>query len=102
MVQRALGAPESSFFLLGPRGTGKTTWIGQRFPAATVYDLLRPDEHVRLARDPSAFGRECTPDSPLGATMVSAEGACAAYFAYGRHLPARRLRLAGEQGAPIT
>lgn len=33
-----------------------------------------------------AFGKECTPQTPLGATMVSAEGACAAYFAYGRHL----------------
>jgi hydrogenase expression/formation protein HypD len=33
-----------------------------------------------------AFGRECTPQTPLGATMVSAEGACAAYHAYGRHL----------------
>jgi hydrogenase expression/formation protein HypD len=32
-----------------------------------------------------AFGKECTPDHPLGATMVSAEGACAAYYAYGRH-----------------
>ena len=31
-----------------------------------------------------AFGRECTPRSPLGATMVSGEGACAAYFHYGR------------------
>jgi hydrogenase expression/formation protein HypD len=31
-----------------------------------------------------AFGTTCTPDTPLGATMVSAEGACAAYFAYGR------------------
>jgi len=28
----------------------------------------------------------CTPLTPLGATMVSAEGACAAYYAYGRHL----------------
>lgn len=39
-----------------------------------------------LARptDCSAFGKECTPETPLGATMVSAEGACAAYFAYGR------------------
>ena len=27
-----------------------------------------------------------TPEHPLGATMVSAEGACAAYYAYGRHL----------------
>lgn len=37
-----------------------------------------------------AFGKECTPDAPLGATMVSAEGACAAYHAYGRHLNAER------------
>jgi hydrogenase expression/formation protein HypD len=34
----------------------------------------------------SAFGTTCTPDRPLGATMVSSEGACAAYHAYGRHL----------------
>jgi hydrogenase expression/formation protein HypD len=33
-----------------------------------------------------AFGKQCTPQTPLGATMVSGEGACAAYFAYGRHL----------------
>jgi len=32
-----------------------------------------------------AFGRECTPETPLGATMVSAEGACAAYHKYGRY-----------------
>jgi hydrogenase expression/formation protein HypD len=31
-----------------------------------------------------AFGRECTPQTPLGATMVSSEGACAAYYHYGR------------------
>jgi hydrogenase expression/formation protein HypD len=31
-----------------------------------------------------AFGRACSPESPLGAPMVSSEGACAAYFAYGR------------------
>lgn len=34
--------------------------------------------------DCPAFGTICTPETPLGATMVSAEGACAAYFAYGR------------------
>jgi hydrogenase expression/formation protein HypD len=63
-----------------------------------------------------AFGKECTPQTPLGATMVSAEGACAAYHAYGRHLesigvarvtePASpsRLRLQGAQAplAPAT
>ena len=31
-----------------------------------------------------AFGRECTPRNPLGATMVSSEGACAAYYLYRR------------------
>lgn len=31
-----------------------------------------------------AFGKQCTPQSPLGATMVSSEGACAAYYRYGR------------------
>lgn len=33
--------------------------------------------------DCPAFGKECTPQSPLGATMVSSEGACAAYYRYG-------------------
>lgn len=40
--------------------------------------------------DCPAFGKACTPDTPLGATMVSSEGACAAYFAYGRHLEAAK------------
>jgi hydrogenase expression/formation protein HypD len=39
--------------------------------------LIRPT-------DCPAFGARCTPSTPLGATMVSSEGACAAYFAYGR------------------
>jgi hydrogenase expression/formation protein HypD len=39
---------------------------------------------VRRPSECPAFGRECTPERPLGATMVSAEGACAAYYQYGR------------------
>ncbi|MGA2447434.1 MAG: hydrogenase formation protein HypD [Polyangiaceae bacterium] len=39
--------------------------------------------HRRPNECPS-FGAVCTPDKPLGATMVSAEGACAAYFRYKR------------------
>jgi hydrogenase expression/formation protein HypD len=34
--------------------------------------------------DCPAFGNECSPEHPLGATMVSSEGACAAYYKYGR------------------
>lgn len=47
--------------------------------------LLKPNECP-------AFGNECTPRSPLGATMVSSEGACAAYFQY-RRLDAARVNL---------
>lgn len=45
-------------------------------------------------KDCPAFGGKCTPATPLGATMVSSEGACAAYFAYGRH--ARSLPIGRE------
>jgi hydrogenase expression/formation protein HypD len=41
---------------------------------------------VKKPHDCPAFGTLCNPEHPLGATMVSAEGACAAYYAYGRHL----------------
>jgi hydrogenase expression/formation protein HypD len=34
--------------------------------------------------DCPAFDKQCRPESPLGATMVSSEGACAAYWQYGR------------------
>jgi len=44
-------------------------------------------EILRGVRKPlacPAFGGECTPEHPLGAPMVSSEGACAAYYTYGR------------------
>jgi hydrogenase expression/formation protein HypD len=37
---------------------------------------------LKKPHDCSAFGKECTPEHPLGATMVSSEGACAAYYKY--------------------
>jgi hydrogenase expression/formation protein HypD len=40
---------------------------------------------LKKPHDCPAFGGRCTPANPLGATMVSSEGACAAYYAYGRH-----------------
>lgn len=44
---------------------------------SVLMGLIRPDECP-------AFGTMCTPEHPLGAPMVSAEGACAAYWKYGR------------------
>ncbi len=39
----------------------------------------------------AAFGKTCTPRNPLGATMVSSEGACAAYYNYGRLVQLERV-----------
>ncbi|MBN2114658.1 MAG: hydrogenase formation protein HypD [Acidimicrobiia bacterium] len=44
-------------------------------------DILRG---LKKPHECPAFGTRCTPDRPLGAPMVSAEGACAAYYQYGR------------------
>lgn len=46
-----------------------------------------------------AFGTRCTPESPLGAPMVSSEGACAAYYLYGRR-PHERSESALPSSAP--
>jgi hydrogenase expression/formation protein HypD len=50
-------------------------------PLCIAGDILRG---LQRPNECPAFGRECTPEHPLGAPMVSAEGACAAYYQYGR------------------
>jgi hydrogenase expression/formation protein HypD len=46
------------------------------------------------------FGTECTPEKPLGALMVSSEGACSAYYQYGRIDVKDRRRVGAPAGAP--
>ncbi len=58
--------------------------IDTQEPAICISGLIL--QGVKKPLDCAAFGKQCTPEHPLGATMVSAEGACAAYCAYGRHL----------------
>ena len=58
MYTRLLAPPERSFFLFGPRGTGKTTWLRQRLASAHWIDLLRERERLRLVRSPGRFTQE--------------------------------------------
>jgi len=71
--------------------------IATQEPAACISgQVLRG---IKKPTDCSAFGTTCSPEHPLGATMVSSEGACAAYHAYGRaRIPAERLAR-GADGA---
>lgn len=52
LLSRFLQAPAESFFLLGPRGTGKTTWVRQRFPDALTVNLLQPETFRELVARP--------------------------------------------------
>lgn len=53
MYSRLLSPPKGkSFFLFGPRGTGKTTWVHVRFPGALHIDLLEARLFNRLTADP--------------------------------------------------
>lgn len=61
MLKRAIGLPKNrSFFLFGPRQTGKSTLLKATFPKQTVlyYDLLKTDEYRRLATRPHIFREE--------------------------------------------
>jgi hydrogenase expression/formation protein HypD len=60
--------------------------IATREPAACISGLVL--RGVKKPCDCPAFGRACTPATPLGATMVSSEGACAAYYAHRRNVSA--------------
>src|SRR5574341_178186 len=91
------------------RGIGTIPASGWRLrPEFEVFDaeLRFPIEEIKTGESPqciagqilqglkkphhcSAFGTNCTPEHPLGATMVSSEGTCAAYYRYGRTAPAR-------------
>lgn len=48
---------EQSFFLFGPRGTGKTTWLKQAFPGAVYLDLLASGLYTRLLASPGDLER---------------------------------------------
>ena len=68
-LPRFLAAPRGSFFLFGPRGTGKTTWLRAQFPDALVVDLLRAEEFRRFAARPERL-RELVRAVPPGGDIV--------------------------------
>jgi len=60
-----------------PRSGGRASESEECIAGLVLRGRAKPDECP-------AFGERCTPERPLGAPMVSAEGACAAYFLAGR------------------
>jgi predicted AAA+ superfamily ATPase len=58
MYTRIATLPDHSFFLLGPRGSGKTTWLRRVLADARWYDLVHDAELWRLMRAPEVFRAE--------------------------------------------
>ena len=58
MYARILTPPDHSFFLFGPRSTGKTTWLRENFPDALWFNLLISSEFLRLSENNDSFRRE--------------------------------------------
>jgi predicted AAA+ superfamily ATPase len=69
MVSRFCEIPDRSFFLFGPRGTGKTTWLRHRLPDALFVDLLLPGIYRELSARPERL-RELIAGSPQAETVV--------------------------------
>jgi len=89
-----------------PKSGYKLRWEYRDYDAEKIFSVKEIDTRepeicisgrilrgIKKPHDCPAFGTICTPQHPLGATMVSAEGACAAYYAYGRHLESKREEL---------
>jgi predicted AAA+ superfamily ATPase len=57
VYSRLLPVPDRSFFLFGPRGTGKSTWLRERFPGTPWFDLLDSEVYLDLLADPARLER---------------------------------------------
>ncbi len=68
-VRRFFRIPEQSFFLFGPRGTGKSTWLRAQLPDSLYLDLLEPPLHRRLLARPERL-RRLLAGSPQARTVV--------------------------------
>jgi predicted AAA+ superfamily ATPase len=51
-ISRFFRPPDQSYFLFGPRGTGKSSWVHNEYPNAQVVDLLRPETYREMSARP--------------------------------------------------
>jgi hydrogenase expression/formation protein HypD len=102
---RGLGEIPSSGFQL--RGRFQKHDANRRYPSSAEPARESPEcisglilQGIKKPHECPAFAVKCTPENPLGAPMVSSEGACAAYYHYGRRQSNDRVQpeLSGTPG----
>lgn len=70
MFTRTLKLPNQSFFLFGPRGTGKSSWLKNMLPDALWYDLLLEKEYLKLLSNPDILIQEVAAIAEKGSLWV--------------------------------
>lgn len=92
---RILRPPRGSFFLLGPRGTGKSTWLRATFPRAHRIDLLDEALYQSYLADIGRFAAELRTLAPGSQVVVDEVQRLPALLnEVHRHMEERRLRFA--------
>jgi predicted AAA+ superfamily ATPase len=69
-LSRFCGTPEKSFFLFGPRGTGKSTWLRHELPDAVFVDLLKPETYRELQARPERLREIALGSTPKRTVVV--------------------------------
>jgi predicted AAA+ superfamily ATPase len=69
MINRLFNNPSQSFFLFGPRGTGKSTWVVERYPGAVRIDLLDDGVFREFSANPNRL-LSVVRGSPPGGTIL--------------------------------
>lgn len=94
MFPRLLEPPKGSFFLFGPRGTGKSSWVRARLPKAVILDLLEADRYLELHADPHRLERHVPRDHSGWVVIDEVQKVPALLDEVHRLIEGRRLRFA--------
>ncbi len=95
MVPRLLVPPEGSFFLFGPRGTGKSTWLRGAFAGVPIIDLLHEARYQAYLADPDRFAGELRTYPDAGLVIVDEVQRLPALLnEVHRHMESRSMRFA--------
>jgi len=68
-IKRLLRVPDRSFFLFGPRGVGKTTWLRKTLPDVSFFDLLDSSLYLELSQHPHRL-EAMAGNLPMGSWLV--------------------------------
>lgn len=68
--KRVLSPPKSSFFLFGPRATGKSTWLGRQLHADLVINLLKAKDFLKYSKNPNLLSEAISGNPSIKCVVI--------------------------------